>query len=58
MSMKTEITNKQINKTAVMPNIFILHHPPLLVSIFMRELYPLASHMHNLKADRKNMRKR
>lgn len=42
MSIETEITNKQINKTAVTPNIFIRHHPPLLVSIFMRELYPIA----------------
>lgn len=56
MSINTEIANKQINMTPVTPNIFMLHHPPLLVSIVGGEVIPHI--MHNLNFKRKNMRKR
>lgn len=58
MSINTEIANKQINITPVTPNIFMLHHPPFLVSIVGGEVIPHLNLMHNLNFKRKNMRKR
>lgn len=50
VSMKTEITNRQNNKSAVTPNIFMIDHPPPFSFYLYQRVIPLAGHMHNLNA--------
>lgn len=50
VSMNTEINNRQNNKSAVTPNIFMIDHPPpFSFCLYQRVILPVG-HMHKLNA--------